>query len=99
MENTLKINELDLVKIKELGQEKENLNSQLVRIGWAEIDLNLGKKNAEEKALELSTKEKSIFDDLAERYGEFASLDINTGEYTLVPKESEVPLVETEEVK
>ena len=79
-----KLSSEDLEAVVSLNREKMELNDHFVRLGWAEVDLELGKKRASENALKVSETEAKLNRDLIEKYGIFKNLNLETGEFELV---------------
>lgn len=74
----------DLEAVVSLNREKMELNDHFVRLGWAEVDLELGKKRASENALKVSETETKLNQTLIEKYGLFKNLNLETGEFELI---------------
>lgn len=74
----------DLEAVVSLNREKMELNDYFVRLGWAEVDLEIGKKRASENALKISETEDKLNRDLIEKYGMFKNLNLETGEFEII---------------
>lgn len=78
-----KLTKSELGKINALNKEKMELNERFIKLGWAEVDLELGKKRASEKAIEVSETEALLNAELIKKYGEIKILNLDTGEIEL----------------